>query len=128
MDVRVLTFFVLFVTIINVISAQKKDKNARIKIENEEELERLNDQYPNMDLPQKEKLAIINKLIKASKLDMGSKKFNAKDWKQNKTNVEFVKNGNKTIVVDKETNKTIDEINNEDLEGHQEGQNWYWWG
>ncbi|KAL1459229.1 hypothetical protein WDU94_011235 [Cyamophila willieti] len=112
-----------------VISAQKKDKNAKMKIENEEELARLNEQYPNISLPQKEKLATINKLLKAAKVDMGSIKINAKEWKQNKANFDFVNKENKTIlVVDRETNRTIDEITKEELEKVQEGQNWYWWG
>lgn len=105
------------------IDAQKKDMyNQKMKIENEEELDMLNG-HPDVNLPQKQKLSAINKLIKASKIDMGAKKINQKDLKQNRT-VEFVKNGNKTIVLDKETNSTIDEVSNEDFTH----QNWYWWG
>lgn len=122
---QLMSVVVLLVTVLSVIDAQKKDLyGQKMKIENQEELEMLSEN-PNVNLPQKQKVAAINKLIKASKIDMGPKVINQKDWKQNRTNVEFVKTGNKTLVLDKETNKTIDEITSEEV-GHQ--NNWYWWG
>lgn len=122
--IHLVAVVILLVTILNVIDAQKKDKYAqKIKIENEDERDMLSEN-PNVNLPQKHKIAAINKMIKAAKLDVGPKKINQKDFKQNRTNVEFIKRGNKTIVLDKDTNSTIEEIPNEEF-GHQ---NWYWWG
>ncbi|KAI5703423.1 hypothetical protein M8J76_003714 [Diaphorina citri] len=114
---------VLLVTVLNVIDAQKKDKyGSKIKLESESDLDRLSENL-NMTLPQKQKLSSINKLIKASKLDLS--KFNDKEFNHNRTNVEFHKKGNRTVVFDKDMNSTIDEVNSDDLGAHQ---NWYWWG
>lgn len=128
MLLRIAIFSLCMAVILQLSWCQKKEKfGTKIKLENEDDLNLFlgNLDTTKMNLTQKAKIGAINKMIKAAKLDLNPKKMNQKDFKQNRTNIELIKNGNRTIVRDKDTNQTIDEVSSEDIANHQQ---WYWWG